>query len=41
MVIHAEMHWPGHVDTHLCPFAMDHAVWIWNKLPNKESGYIP
>ena len=25
----------------LWPFAMDHAVWVWNRLPKKENGLIP
>ena len=26
--------WPAHFDIQLCPFALDHAAYIWSHLPD-------
>ena len=41
MLIHAAIHWPEKADLALWPFAMEHAVWIWNKLPKPDTGFSP
>eukprot|EP00978_Attheya_sp_CCMP212_P040680 scaffold224920_cov33-Attheya_sp.AAC.1 len=41
MLVHQMIHWPDEGDKDLWPFALEYAVWIWNHLPNKDSGYAP
>ena len=33
--------WPDQADLKLWPFAMDHAVFLWNHLPKQEGGLSP
>ena len=35
MMLHAALHWPDQADVKLWPFAMKHAVHIWNHLPDE------
>ena len=35
------MHWPEEARLDLWPFAMNYAVWLWNNLPNQETGLSP
>ena len=35
------MHWPKEAQLDLWPFAMSYSVWLWNHLPNQETGLSP
>jgi hypothetical protein len=41
MLLHAAIHWPQAVSLDLWPFAVDYAVYIWNRLPREDSGIAP
>ena len=41
MMMHFAIHWPKAAETNLWPFAVDHAVYIWNHLPNMQSAIAP
>ena len=41
MMLQQAMLWPDQADLKLWPFAMDHAVYLWNNLPNKHSKLSP
>ncbi len=41
MMMHQLLHWPSRFNTNLWPFAMDHAVYIWNHLPRSRNGLSP
>lgn len=43
MMVHAAIHWPSHGADNLrhWPFAMKHAEWLYNHLPNRKSGLTP
>jgi hypothetical protein len=41
MMLHAAIHWPETADPTLWPMAVTHAVWLWNHLPNPETGLSP
>ena len=41
MMLHALLHWPDEVDMSLWPFAMDYAVYLYNRMPNKDTGVAP
>ena len=38
MMLHASIHWSDMVDPHLWPFAVRHAAYLLNRLPNSNSG---
>jgi hypothetical protein len=42
-MVHASLHWTEHGvnDISLWPFAVKHAVWLYNRVPNRESGLTP
>jgi hypothetical protein len=42
-MVHASLHWTdrGLDDILLLPFAVKHAVWIYNRVPNCQSGLTP
>jgi hypothetical protein len=42
-MVHSSLHWTdmGADDISLWPFAVKHAVWIYNRVPNRESGLTP
>jgi hypothetical protein len=42
-MVHASLHWTdqGLDDISLWPFAVKHAVWIYNRVPNCQSGLTP
>ncbi len=42
-MVHASLHWTdqGLDDISLWPFAVKHAVWIYNRVPNRQSGLTP
>jgi hypothetical protein len=41
MLLHAILHWPDEVALDLWPFALDHAIYLWNHLPNDHTGIAP
>ena len=41
MLLHAAIHWPQQVNLDLWPFAMDYAVYLWNRMPRKDTGIAP
>ena len=41
MMMHQLVHWPEYFDPALWPFALDHAVHIWNNLPKERGGLTP
>jgi hypothetical protein len=41
MLIHSSIHWPDLSDASLWPMAVQHAVHIWNHVPNPETGLCP
>ncbi|MHA7927723.1 MAG: hypothetical protein ACX936_21195, partial [Marinobacter sp.] len=41
MLLHCAIHWPDQADLTLWPFAMEHAVYIWNHLPRRDSRLSP
>ena len=41
IMIHALIHWPEHVSMDLWPFAIKYAVYLWNRMPRKQSGLSP
>ena len=41
MLLHAMIHWPSETSVDLWPFAVDYAVYLWNRLPKKDSGLAP
>jgi hypothetical protein len=42
-MVHSSLHWTdrGLDDTLLWPFAVKHVVWIYNRVPNRQSGLTP
>ena len=40
-LLHSIIHWPESANVELWPFAMDHAVYIWNNLPGKRNKLAP
>ncbi|GAX10397.1 hypothetical protein FisN_3Lu622 [Fistulifera solaris] len=41
MLLHAMIHWPAETSIDLWPFAVDYAVYLWNRLPKKDTGLAP
>ncbi|CAJ1961247.1 unnamed protein product [Cylindrotheca closterium] len=41
MLLHQMLHWPDEADHKLWPFAMDHAVYLWNHLPREDTKQAP
>ncbi len=41
MMLHAVIHWPDRANLELWPFALEHAVYLWNNLPKKTSRLAP
>ncbi len=40
-MLHVATHWPQHANSKYWPQAVDYAAWIFNRLPNMESGIAP
>ncbi|GFH58478.1 hypothetical protein CTEN210_14954 [Chaetoceros tenuissimus] len=40
-MIHAAIHWPDVADSSLWPMSVNHAVWLWNHVPNARTGQSP
>ncbi len=41
MMLHAMIHWPEQVSMDLWPFAINYAVYLWNRIPRGDSGLSP
>ena len=41
ILIHAMIHWPDETALDLWPFAVQYAVYLWNRMPQKSSGLSP
>ena len=41
LMLHFALHWPQAAKPDLWPFAIDHAVYIWNRLPNSLTKLSP
>jgi hypothetical protein len=41
MLIHLSLHWPETASLDLWPFAGDHAVWLWNHMPDMSTRLSP
>ena len=41
MMMHQLIHWPEAFDAALWPFAMNHAVHLWNSMPRERNGLAP
>ena len=41
MMIHSSMHWPDMADTSLWPMAVQHAVYLYNHVPDPATGLAP
>jgi hypothetical protein len=41
MLLHSAIHWPDVADPTLWPMAVLHACYIWNRIPNEQSGLSP
>ena len=40
-MLHAAIHWPKVADTSLWPMAVNHAVYLYNHVPNELTGLAP
>ena len=36
MMLHFSFDWPQVAETNLWPFAVDHAIYVWNNIPGRE-----
>jgi Reverse transcriptase (RNA-dependent DNA polymerase) len=41
MLLHAVIMWPDRADLSLWPFAMEHAIYLWNNMPKQDSRTAP
>lgn len=41
MLLHFAIHWPQEAKSELWPFAVDHAVYLWNRIPSGTSRLSP
>jgi hypothetical protein len=41
MLLHSILMWPDQANLSLWPFALDHAVYLWNNIPNEPSSLAP
>ena len=41
MLLHASLHWPDQADLEHWPFAVTHAVFIWNHIPRGDTSLSP
>jgi hypothetical protein len=41
MMLHSIIMWPDQADLALWPFALDHTVFLWNNMPQRESKMAP
>ena len=40
-MIHASLHWPAMADSRLWPMAVQHAIFLWNHMPDPSTGLCP
>mgnify|MGYP002775246225 FL=1 len=40
-MLHALLHWPQQFSPTLWPFALEHAVYLYNRMPNPHHGHAP
>ena len=40
MLLHFVLHWPQQANENLWPFFVDHAVYLWNNLPNRNDPQV-
>jgi hypothetical protein len=40
-MLHVATYWPQHANSKYWPQAVDYAAWVFNRLPNMESGIAP
>jgi hypothetical protein len=41
MLLHSSLHWPEVADLKLWPFALDHAIFLWNNMPHRDTRLAP
>ena len=41
LLLHFAIHWPQAAEANLWPFAMDHAVYLWNQIPDRTTRTSP
>eukprot|EP00978_Attheya_sp_CCMP212_P022107 scaffold65528_cov69-Attheya_sp.AAC.3 len=41
MLMHGATHWPHVIESSLCPMAVSHAIFIWNRMPDPINGLSP
>ena len=41
MMIHAAIHWPEVADASLWPMAVQHAAYLYNRVPDPSTGLAP
>jgi hypothetical protein len=41
MLLHSILHWPEVADLKLLPFALDHAIFLWNNMPHRYTCLAP
>ena len=41
LLLYFAIYWPQKVDAQLWPFAVDHAVYLWNKMPKIDTKLSP
>jgi hypothetical protein len=41
MMLHVAIHWPEQSDLRLWPFALSYAVFLYNRMPSRDSGLAP
>jgi hypothetical protein len=41
MLLHSILHWPEVADLKLWPFALDHAIFLWNNMPHRDTCLAP
>jgi hypothetical protein len=40
-MLHLALHWPAHATVSFWPQAIEYSVWVFNRMPNTETGIIP
>ncbi len=40
-MLHLATHWPQQANASFWPQAVDYAIWVFNRMPNMESGISP
>ena len=37
LLLHYCLHWPEEANIELWPFALEHAIYVWNNLPKRDT----